>query len=315
MAEIAPVVCLGTTPTMARTMRFGALALDAVNRTSDVHDYAAGKSVNVARVVKTLGGRPICTGLLGGPRGRLLRDDLDRLFIAHEFVDVEAPTRLCITVVDDATASATELVEESHPVAPHDAPNLLNGLSATLASSQAGVLVLSGSLAPGVPDDFYARCVDRSADVGVVTIVDASGPALLRACEAGPAVVKVNAMEFCRSFGVEPADEQELVDRIRDAAGSLGAWIVVTRGPAPVWASDGDEFVTAEAPTVQVMSPIGSGDAFAGGMAHALARGDAIDDALRLGIACAAANATTPHAGHVDRELVESLFRSIRVKG
>jgi tagatose 6-phosphate kinase len=315
VTEFAPVVCLGTTPTMARTMRFAALALDAVNRTGDVHDYAAGKSVNVARVIKTLGGRPICTGFLGGVRGRLLRDDLDRHFIAHDFVEVDAPTRLCITVVDDATRSATELVEESHSVAPHDAPNLLTRLAMTLASNEPRVLVLSGSLAPGVSDDFYARCVDRAADVGVMTVLDASGPALLKACEAGPGVVKVNAMEFCRSFGVEPVDEADLIERIRDAARSIGAWIVVTRGPAPIWASDGDDVVTIEAPAVDVVSPIGSGDAFAGGMALALARGDAIDDALRLGVACATANATTAHAAHVERTMAESLFKSIRVEG
>jgi 1-phosphofructokinase family hexose kinase len=315
MTLAVPILCVGTTPALARTMRFRSLALDAVNRTGDVYDYAAGKAVNVARVVKTLGGRPTCTGFLGGPRGGLIRDDLDRLFIAHDFVEVDALTRLCITVVDDTTNSATELVEDARPVASHDAPNLLNRLSGQLESSQANVVVMSGSLAPGVGDDFYARCIDRATDAGAMTVVDASGPALIRACEAGPTAVKVNAMEFCRSFQIEPADESELIERIRAAAESIGAWIIVTRGPAPVWASDGADFITIETPAVEVVSPIGSGDAFTGGLALALGRGDAIDDAMRLGVACASANAMTPHAGHVDRAAVESLFKTIRVEG
>ena len=49
------ILCLGTTPTMQRTMLFPRVRIDEVNRAAEVREYASGKSVNVAKVLKTLG--------------------------------------------------------------------------------------------------------------------------------------------------------------------------------------------------------------------------------------------------------------------
>src|SRR5580765_2845376 len=109
------IICLGTTPTVQRTMTFERLTLDSVNRASHVHEYASGKSVNAARVLHTLGDDVLATGFLGGERAAFFRSDLDRSAIAHDFVTVDAPTRLCTTVIDRSGGTATELIEESHP--------------------------------------------------------------------------------------------------------------------------------------------------------------------------------------------------------
>ena len=49
------ILCIGTTPAAQRVMLFRKLTLDAVNRAAATHDGAAGKSINVAKVLKTLG--------------------------------------------------------------------------------------------------------------------------------------------------------------------------------------------------------------------------------------------------------------------
>src|SRR5438046_1030984 len=119
------IVCLGTTPALQRTMTFATLSLDSVNRAIDVREYASGKSINVARVVHTLGERVIATGFLGGDRASAVRRDLDQAGIAHDFIDIDAPTRMCVTVIDQAGTTATELIEESLPVRPDDANRML----------------------------------------------------------------------------------------------------------------------------------------------------------------------------------------------
>ena len=67
------ILCLGTTPAVQRVMVFTKLTLDAVNRAATTLDGAAGKSVNVAKVLKSLGERPVATGFLGGDRGTFVR--------------------------------------------------------------------------------------------------------------------------------------------------------------------------------------------------------------------------------------------------
>src|SRR5687768_1732895 len=114
------IVCLGTTPTMQRTMLFDRVQLDGVNRATEVREYASGKSVNVAKVLRTLGHDALATGFLGGARGELLRQHLERAGIRTAFVTVAAPTRLCTTVIDRATGQVTELVEEAARLEPAD---------------------------------------------------------------------------------------------------------------------------------------------------------------------------------------------------
>src|SRR5688500_755231 len=112
------IVCLGTTPTMQRTMLFDRVETDAVNRAAEVREYASGKSVNVAKVLRTLGHPAVATGFAGGTRGALLGQYLDQAGVQHAFVDVEAETRLCTTVIDRSTGTVTELVEDAGPVEP-----------------------------------------------------------------------------------------------------------------------------------------------------------------------------------------------------
>ena len=82
-------------------MIFRELKLDAVNRAVTTLDGAAGKSVNVAKVLEVLGAKPVALGFLGGDRGRYLRAVLDDRGIEHAFVEVAARTRQCVTVIDE----------------------------------------------------------------------------------------------------------------------------------------------------------------------------------------------------------------------
>src|SRR5687768_442813 len=107
------ILCLGTTPTVQRTMMFDRLVPDAVNRAARVYENASGKSVNVARVARVLGADVAAVGFAGGVRGEYLRRGMDEDGVRHDFVTVPAQTRLCTTVIDLAGGHVTELVEES----------------------------------------------------------------------------------------------------------------------------------------------------------------------------------------------------------
>ena len=112
------ILCLGPTPAAQRVMVFRRLTLDAVNRAATTLDGAAGKAVNVAKVLHALGERPLATGFLGGDRGEYLRAVLRERGIEQDFVTVPERTRQCVTVIDETGGTVTELVEESRAVAP-----------------------------------------------------------------------------------------------------------------------------------------------------------------------------------------------------
>ena len=91
-----------------------------MNRAATTLDGAAGKSVNVAKVLRVLGEHPVATGFVGGDCGEFIRSALAEKGVECDFVTVAARTRQCLTVIDELTGTQTELVEESQPVGPAD---------------------------------------------------------------------------------------------------------------------------------------------------------------------------------------------------
>jgi len=305
------ILCLGTTPAAQRTMIFERLTLDAVNRTKDVRDYASGKSINVARVLHTLGRDAVACGFVGGHRGEFLRHDLDRVGIRYDFVTVAAPTRQCITVIDRAAGTATELVEESSPVDQSGWDALDAKLRAVLPTAKAWVF--SGTLAPGASPDFYAKWLPLAHEFAAHAIVDARGEPLKLALRHDRFTVKVNREEFTTALGVMAATDEELA-RCMVRHVPVGGNLVVTLGAKGALASDRRACWRVAAPPVHAVSAVGSGDAFAAGLAAALHAGAPLPEACRLAAACGAANAVTAYAGHVRSDDVNRLLDQIHVQ-
>jgi tagatose 6-phosphate kinase len=305
------ILCLGTTPAVQRIMTFARLQPDAVNRAIDVKEMASGKVINVARVAHTLGEESIATGFLGGVGEKIIRQDLDRSGIAHDFVSVEAPTRTCVTVLDQNAGTATELIEESREVEASAWDRLRQRIQELL--KRAKIMVMSGSLPPGAPQDFYGWCVQAANAAGAAAIVDGSGEPLLRALEARPLLVKPNRIELALTLGAGIENDRQLADAMRRLIHMGAPWAMVTMGAEGVILTDGKDVRRVRPPKVKAINAIGSGDALAAGVAVGLVPGLDMLNASRLGVACGAANAQTPWPGVVEKQRVEELLKSVEV--
>lgn len=303
------ILCVGPTPAAQRVMVFRCLALDAVNRAAATLDGAAGKSVNVAKVLKTLGEQPLATGFLGGERGDSLRHLLDAKAIEHDFLAVPAPTRQCITVIDQTTASITELVEESRPVDSADYDKLTALIRRRANGCRA--VIMSGTMTPSGPVDFYLRCTQIAREVGALTVVDAHGPPLLEALKAKPGLVKPNRSELAATLGHDLNDEAALRAAMRELHDRGAQRVVVTAGKHPSLAFDGSAFWTIHTPLITPANPIGSGDAFTAGLVWRLLRGDDLGEACRWAAATGAANALTLMPGELNPLDVERLAQDL----
>lgn len=305
------ILCLGTTPAVQRVMVFRKLTLDAVNRAATTLDGAAGKSINVAKVLKTLGGEPVATGFLGGDRGEFLRVALMEKGIESDFVAVSTWTRQCLTMIDESAGTHTELVEESHPVQPADFDKLLAVVRRRVSECRA--VVMSGTIVTGGPADWYFDCTQLAAKTGALSVVDAQGAALIEALKARPGLVKPNRSELAATVGCELKDEAGVMRAMRELGERGAQRVVVTAGKEPALAFDGKVFWRIVLPQIEVMNPIGSGDACTAGLVLRLARGDDLGEAGRWGAAAGAANALTLMPGEVDVEDVKRLAREVEV--
>jgi tagatose 6-phosphate kinase len=306
------ILCIGTTPATQRVMVFRKLTFDAVNRAVTTLDGVAGKSVNVAKVLKALGERPVAAGFLGGDRGEQLRAELEARGIELDFVKVAGRTRQCTTLLDTSVGMQTELVEESQPATAADYDELMRIIRLRVQGCRA--VVMSGTITPGGPANLYFQGALMAHEAGAITVVDAQGTALLEALRAKPGLVKPNRSELAATLGRELNDDAAVISAMRELCERGARRVVVTAGKNPALAFDGQSWWRIDAPRVDAVNPIGSGDAFAAGLVWRLLRGEDLGEACRWASAVGAANALTMLAGEVRREDVEPLAKTVRVE-
>jgi tagatose 6-phosphate kinase len=232
--------------------------------------------------------------------------------IENQFVFVAAPTRQCISVLDESTRMVTELVEESQRVEAEDYQRLLAIIERFLP--QCDAVVMSGSLTPGGPVDFYRNITLKANQSKVLSVVDAQGVPLTQALHAQPGLVKPNRQELADTVAHKLSDESEVIEAMREVQRRGAARVVVTAGKSPTLALDGESLWRIETPTVAAVNPIGSGDAFTAGLIWRLIREEPLGEACRWAAAAGAANALSPLPGELEVGVVENLAGQVTVR-
>lgn len=291
------------------------------HRVERTHERAGGKGVNVARVLSALGRPATVTGLVGGPTGQLLRGELSKSTgLVDEFVDIAGESRRTVTVVSRADGDATVFNQSGPTVSAAE----WEGFTARFRQlvSQTRVVVLSGSLPPGVPTDGYGQLVRLAVEAGdsgrgARTVLDTSGAALLAALPAGPDIIKPNTDELTVATGEsEPS-------RASQALRAQGArTVVASAGPAGLYALTPHGAWWAAPPHALSGNPTGAGDAcvaaLAGGLADGASDGSAGRERwpalLREAVALSAAAVVRPVAGDFDPAVHRSFRDRVTVR-
>ncbi|MES9539630.1 hexose kinase [Actinomadura sp. NPDC000600] len=224
------------------TYRVPRLTRHGSHRVGATLQRPGGKGLNVARVLHALGERTMATGLAGGATGAMVEAALD---VPHDFVAISGETRRTVTVVD---TDATVFNEPGPEVHPDEWTAFQESFGAQAA--EAAVVVMSGSLPPGVPEDAYAVLTRLARAAGARVLVDAGGAALRAAAAAGPDVLKPNAAEMAA------AD----LDRL-PADGPPAGSLVVSRGADGMIAVTPEGCFEAVPSQVVAGNPTGAGDA------------------------------------------------------
>lgn len=305
------IVCLGVTPAVQRVMVFDGLEVGEVNRAKVTQESVAGKSINVAKVLKDLGSPVLATGFLGGDRGRTVREEFDRRGIQHDFIEVPPRTRMCVTVIDRPGGTITELVEESIAVPEHFYHSLLASLGQMLGGAK--MLILSGTLTPGAPTSFYRDCVMLAARRGLPCILDSQKEPLLLALDAGPTWVKPNRRELGAALNMAIDTLDQVKEGMKRLVQAGAKNVMISMGAEGALALADGRFFRIHAPRIEAVNPIGSGDATTAGLAVSLLRGCEPGESLAWACACGSANALTEMAGEVRMEDAERLRPMVRI--
>lgn len=285
--RVVLVSVIGLNASVDRTLVVPGARLGAVMRVEAEHRTAGGKGINVARCLRQLGHEVHLVTVLGGGTGAFVRDALRQMGATVTAVATEGDTRVCDVVLDPAAGHPTVLNTAGPEITTEAWEATDAAVLRRIASPDAGIVVATGSLPPGVPSDAYARWTRAARERGLRFALDASGEALRAACDERPWLVKVNAHELSDAFG----PDRPVADIARGLLARGISHVVVTDGPegARMW-SEGGSALRAAPFAHGVVNPIGCGDAMMAGVVSAFAAGGGAEEALRLGTACAAAN-------------------------
>lgn len=276
------------------------------HRVQQVRQRAGGKGINVARVLRALGQPTVVTGLAGGRTGEAIREDLAVAGLPDELVPVAGESRRTVAVVSTQDGDATLFNEPGPRITETEWQRFLDRFVELATTAE--VVVLSGSLPPGVPDDGYAHLVRIAAGLGSRTIVDAEGEPLRRAVAAGPDLVKPNAAELRATTGLD--DPLDAAHRLQLAGARA---VVVSLGADGLLAVD-DEIWRAEPPEQLYGNPTGAGDACVAALATGLRGGTGWPELLRAATALSAAAVRCPLAGEFDEPTRRDLHTRVRVQ-
>ena len=305
------ILCITPNPAIDRTLLLPSLTLGNVHRAQRIIVAAGGKGLNVARAIRNLGGEPLCMGFAGGHSGRLLADLAQSEGLASSWTWTNSETRICTILIAQAS-DATLINEPGLPVSTSDWEQLLQDAHRQVTS--AGLVCISGSLPPNSSTEDLQRLLNLLVDSRKQIWVDTSGPALSTALTQPGICVKVNGKEIGEILGVEIRgfdSARQALNRLSEQ--SLTA-AVITLGAMGALLATNDGRWHAQPPDVDVISTVGSGDSFLGGLVRALDAGRDWPEALGDAVAAGTANALSAGAGQFELETFQLIRNQIDVQ-
>jgi 1-phosphofructokinase family hexose kinase len=309
------IVCLAANPSVDKLFEVERLVRGDIHRPSGFVEVAGGKGLNVVRAARALGADVGAVALMRGHTGRWLVEMLQAEGVEGVFVWTHGENRASLSVADRETGGLTEFYEHGADVPFSAWVELVDAV--TRAWTAGGWLTISGSMPRGAPDDGYRELITEARSAGVRAALDAEGLRLRLALEAHPDVVKVNTSEAGELLGVPTARREEALaaaQKMRALAGGDGHAGIVTRGADGVVLAAPDGTLYEGTLYVRGRYPVGSGDAFLAGLVTGLDRAGGWDDALRLALGAATANAELPGAGRLDGARAVALAAEANVR-
>ncbi|HVR13585.1 MAG TPA: PfkB family carbohydrate kinase, partial [Gaiellaceae bacterium] len=181
----------------------------------------------------------------------------------------------------------------------------------------ADMVVFAGTLPRGVEDSFYAEAIRDLNRRNVPAVLDSEGPPLRLGVEAETFLVTPNQREAEGLVGQEFGDDEDYtmaLDRIAD----MGARNVLitsdTRSFGLFRADRKRTSFRADAPIVEPVSAVGSGDVLLAAFLAARLAEKPLEEALRAAVAAGAASTLEVGAGRFEPREASKLQSSVDVR-
>ncbi|NDR55222.1 1-phosphofructokinase [Aliiruegeria sabulilitoris] len=255
-----------------QTVTVPRFAIDAVNRVETVRSDAGGKGVNVASFLAHFGHAVTVTGLLGRENEALFAEQFKASGLHDACLRLEGATRTNVKIVDPQGDTVTDLNFPGIHAVAGDLAAVAGRLQTAL---QCGLdwVALCGSLPAGIEADAYAELTRIARAGGAKVALDTSGTPLELALAAQPDIIKPNIAELSELLGRPLNGYGQVVAAAREIVARGTGLVVVSMGADGAMFVTASEAVHAVAPSPEIASTVGAGDAMVAGLIHSAMQG------------------------------------------
>jgi 6-phosphofructokinase 2 len=301
------IVTITMNPAVDKSTSIDKLVPEKKMRCSELITEAGGGGINVSKAIKELGGESLAIFPSGGMNGKLLENYLTAREINFKCIPAEHETRENIVVRETDTNSQYRFVMPGASLSEKEAQSCLDILQHL--HPRPTCIVASGSLPPGLPEDFFGQLAKVVKQLQARFIIDTSGKPLQLAAKEGVYLLKPNLSELCALVNKQHLELNEVDDAAMEVIkqGSCEV-MIVSMGPSGALLVTRDGYEHVPTPTVKKQSTVGAGDSMVAGMVWMMEQGKSLSETVRFGVACGTAATMNPGTQLFKKEDVYRLY-------
>ena len=303
-------------PAIDRLLFIDRFERNVTARVREKAESLGGKGVHISVNLRLMGEPCRAFGILFGETGRQIENMLADIGVPAYFVrGADGPGRDSRTnhVIIENDGSSTIIAEHGVDLSDAELDLVLESLKANTAEGDS--LVFSGDVSNAGDPYVYNRFMEAFEARNVRFFVDASGPALSKALEAAPFLIKPNRGELEEATGIAIDSEGDAIRAIRSLDRFGIQNIALSLGIEGSIVRFGDDLVLrAVPPDVPVKNTTGCGDAFLAGLIAGFTRGWEAGQMLRYATAVSSATAASPLCVGYETGFADALFEQVFIK-
>lgn len=257
------VVTITLNPALDLTGSMEKMHVGSVSLVQQGSLHAAGKGVNVAKVLSDLGAQVTVTGFLGQDNQEMFCQLFTEIGANDQFIRLPGATRINVKLVEQS-GQVSDINFPGIHVNEQDIQRFEQRLFQLADDHE--YFIIAGSLPSGLSPQRCATWIEQLGLLGKKVLFDSSREALIAGVNAQPWLIKPNEEELAQFVGHPLHSPEECQAAAQQLADKGIANIVVSMGAqGTMWLNQG-QWLHAKPPKMPVVSTVGAGDTLVAGL-------------------------------------------------
>ncbi len=305
------IITLTVNPALDKSAKVDGLIPTQKLKCHSIQYHPGGGGINVSRLLKNLDTETTCITTSGGDTGKHLTDLLVKQHIETKVIPVKGWTRENLSIVDTQSGLQYRFGMPGKELGEMETDAIKKLLNEIVDPQD--ILVLSGSLTPKMPSDFYAQLIKSLADKNVKVVIDTSGEALKEALKEKVYLIKPNQRELAqlaeKEFMYTVEQETFATELIKS---EKAQYVAVSLGARGAFLACDDGVFYKSTPSVKVKSTIGAGDSMVAGLIYGILNEYPPEKMLKWGVACGVATTMSEGTTLGTKENIDTVLKLMK---